>query len=293
MSFTIVTDTSANIPSAYLKENNIRLIPYTFTVGGKVMSCTDTEEFDGKAFFDSMRQGERVDTSQINPQSYIDIFEELLKEGQDILFVSMSSGISGSYNSSLIAMNQLREDYPERTLRSVDTRGASLGEGLVVFKAVELREQGKSAAEAADFLEVYRDNIYNVFTVDDLQYLRRTGRLSNAAAVIGMVLNVKPILIGDELGRIISIAKVRGRKRAIETLAKRYDELAVHPEQQTVCIAHADCEEEAEELRALLNRNHPPKEFLTVMYEPVTGSHVGPGTLALFFESREGARLLR
>lgn len=146
---------------------------------------------------------------------------------------------------------------------------------------------------AAPVLERYRDRVCNIFTVDDLKYLRRTGRLSNAAAVFGMVLNIRPILLGDELGRIISIAKVRGRRRAIETLAERYETLAVRPETQTVCIAHADCPADADKLKSLLCRSRPPKNILTVMYEPVTGAHVGPGRLALFFESREGVRLLR
>jgi len=288
--FVVLTDTSANIPYAILKERGIDILPFHFYVDGKECAELNTETFDGKAFFDMMRAGKRVTTSQINPYSFTEFFGSYLMQGKDVLFISMSSGISGSYNSAKSAAAMLKETYPERKIAVVDTRGASLGEGLVALKAAEYADAGMSLEVTAKKMWDLSTRMYNVFSVDDLTYLRNTGRLSNAAAVVGMVLQIKPILKGDPEGKIVSFKKVRGRKAAIETLAKRWDEMAVNHETQTIGIAHADCAEDAEMLINLINRNHPPKQIINVMYEPVTGSHVGPGTLALFFESDETCR---
>jgi DegV family protein with EDD domain len=174
----------------------------------------------------------------------------------------------------------------------VDTLGASLGEGLAVFKAVEWREQGIVLSEVERRLNLYCKRMYQIFSVDDLMHLKRGGRLSNLAAMVGTVLNIKPILKGNEFGKIVGFAKIRGRRRSIEALAEQYEKLVIAPERQTVGIAQAACRKDAEYLAELLRRNRPPKEILTVDYEPVTGSHVGPGALALFFESREDVRLV-
>ena len=172
----------------------------------------------------------------------------------------------------------------------IDTLGASLGEGLVALEAARLRDLDLSAEAAALRLRSLSQRMFNVFTVDDLMHLKRGGRLSNVAAIVGMVLNIKPLLKGNEEGKIVSFAKVRGRKKSIEELAARYDKLAVDPEKQVVGIAQAGCREDAAYLAQLLRRNRPPKEILTVEYEPVTGCHVGPGALALFFLSHDQVR---
>ena len=229
-------------------------------------------------------------TSQISPQQYSDFFEPFLKEGLDVIFVAMSSGISGSCNSAMIAADMLRESYPDRKVAIIDTRGASLGEGIIALLAARLRDQHVSTDYAVKRLEEHVEKMFNVFTVDDLMHLRRGGRLSNWAAIVGMVLNIKPILKGNEQGKIVAWAKVRGRKKSVETLAALYDKLVVDPQLQTVGIAQAACREDAEYLAELLRKNKPPREILTVEYEPVTGAHVGPGALALFFESSEGVR---
>ena len=202
----------------------------------------------------------------------------------------MSSGISGSCNSAKIAARMMMEAYPDRIVEVIDTRGASLGEGIIALYADRLRRLGRSTAEAIAELYDHVERMFNVFTVDDLMHLRRGGRLSNLSAVVGTVLQIKPLLKGNEEGKIVAFSKVRGRKRSIETLAEYYDKLVVDPEKQIVGIAQAACREDAARLASLLRKNHPPKEILTVEYEPVTGSHVGPGALALFFESREGVR---
>jgi len=281
--FTVITDTSANLDHEWLQKNNVITIPFHYFVGGKEQTCIETAAFDGPAFYNAMRAGEKVTTSQITPQAYLDTFRPLLQAGQDILFVSMSSGISGSYNQSEIATRELREEFPDRDIRLVDTIGASLGEGLLTVKAVECRDSGVSLAETYDLLMELRHTMCQVFTVDDLKYLRNTGRLSNISALVGMVLNIKPLLKGDTEGKIVSFAKIRGRRRAIQGMAEQYDKWVRGADQQTIGIAHADCQADVDYLISLLNANHPPKDIMTVIYEPVTGSHVGPGTLALFF----------
>ena len=288
--FRIVTDTSSNLPTAYLQAENITVIPFTFHTESGEQSCMDTASFDAKAFYTAMRNGEKVTTSQIPPQRFVDNIRPMLENGEDVLFVSMSSGISGSYASSKIAANQLAEEFPERKILTVDTYSASLAEGIVVMRAVECRKEGLSIDETYQILRALRHRIAQIFTVGDLRYLKRTGRLSNLEAAVGTVLQIKPLLKGDPQGKIVCFAKVRGRQRAIEEMAKRYEELVVSPETQTVCISHADCEADAQILASMLRRSKPPKDILIVDYEPVTGSHVGPGALALFFLSDDNVR---
>lgn len=290
MSFTIVTDTSANLTSELIRENGLVVVPFSFFTNGSEHMDLDAEEFDAVAFFSAMRGGTKVTTSQIPPQRYLEYFEPLLKEGKDILYVGMSSGISGSFNSSCIAAQEMRAAYPERKLRCVDTLAASLGEGLQVLRAVELRDRGVSIDDTADLLEDERKRMCQIFTVGDLNYLRATGRLSGMATLVGTMLSIKPVLKGNEQGQILLAGKVRGRKQVIEDLAARYDANVVSPGSQVVGVAHCDCREDADTLVALLNKNNTPKRVLLVDYEPVTGSHLGPNSLALFFYSDENVR---
>ena len=283
MSFAVITDTSANLPTSLLRKRDITAVPFSYYIDGRQMVCTDTEAFDGDVFYDSIRAGTKVSTSMVNLQSYLDCFREVLDRGEDLLYVGMSSGISGSYNCAVSAAEQLRGEYPDREICTVDTYGASLGEGFLVTMAADLRDRGMTAAETCAVLEERRTAMCQVFTVDDLMHLRHTGRLSNAAAVIGTVLNIKPLLKGNQIGQIVSFAKVRGRRRSVETIAANYDRLVENPGEQVVGIAQAGCRADAEYLCSLLRRVNPPKDIMVVEYEPVTGSHVGPGALALFF----------
>lgn len=293
MSYTVFTDTSANIPTDMLKKRDIKIIAFKYIIDGEEHSCVDTAAFNGDEFYEAIRGGVTVTTAQIPPQHYMDTFAPELEKGNDVLFVSMSGGISGSCNSARIAAQELEEQYPARSVRVIDTLGASLGEGIVALRAAELRDEGVDLSAAVEELELLSKRMCQVFTVDDLMHLRRGGRLSNISAVVGTVLHIKPLLIGNEEGKIISIAKLRGRKRAIQTLAEKFDTLAVEPEKQIVGVAQAGCREDAEYLISLLNKNNPPKEILNVEYEPVTGAHVGPGALALFFVAGDDVRLMR
>ncbi len=290
MSFAVLTDTSGNLPKRLTDENKIGVIPFTYTVNGEDRVCLDIENFNGADFYRDMKAGQIVTTTQISPQQYADFFEPYLREGLDVIFVSMSSGISGSYNSANIAAGLLRESYPDRSVRPIDTRGAALGEGLVALQAAACRDRGMSFEETVAAMEQLSTRMCNVFTVDDLMFLRRGGRLSNLSAIVGTVLNIKPLLKGDEEGKIVAFAKLRGRRRSIEALAEKYEALAVAPETQTVGVVNAACREDADRLIELLRRHRPPKEIISVDYEPVTGCHVGPGALALFFEGPDEVR---
>lgn len=290
MSFAIITDSSSNLPRSITEPNGIVCVPFAYRMYDVDHLCPFCDEFDGADYFDALKKGEKVSTSQISPQRFADAVEPVLQGGQDILYIGMSSGISGAHSSACVACEELRERYPERKIITIDTRAASLGEGICVLKAIELRAEGNSIEEVETEIRAMAERVYQIFTVDDLNHLRRTGRVSGALALVGTILNVKPLLKGNEQGQIVAIGRVRGRKNAIQALADKYDELVRNSENQIVGIAHSNNPGDAELLATLLKRNHPPKEILTVMYEPVTGSHVGPGTVALFFEAFDGAR---
>ncbi len=293
MSYAIMSDTSCNVPMRYLSPEDIRLVPFSYYPKdneAEITHCIDIDTFDGPAYYSVINSGKLYNTSQVTPHDYYDTASAYAKQGLDVLYIGMSSGISGSYNSSLIAKQMLEEEFPDRKFLFLDTKAASLGEGIVLLKAIELRKAGVSIEEAFEKLTYMSKCVYQVFTVESLRHLQRTGRLSNAAMIIGNLLHIKPILRGNEFGQIINIDKVRGSKKAIQAMAAKYDELVKDAGDQIVGIAHADNQEDVDYLIELLNANHPPKEILTVMYEPVTGSHVGPGTVALFFVGDEDVR---
>ena len=293
MHFVVATDTSANLPTKTAEAYDLKIIPFAYFIDGTRHTCIDTDAFDGDAFY-ALLKNTAVTTTQINPVEYADFFEPYLEDGRDIIYVSMSSGISGSCQSATIGAQMLQERYPDRVIEVVDTRGASLGEGLVAVEAARLRDRDIGAAEAAKRLRLYSERMFNVFTVNDLLFLSRGGRLSNLSAIVGTVLGIKPILKGGEDGRISAFDTVRSRRRSIKALASQYEQYVVDAERQTIGIAHAACREDAEMLIDLIrNGEHPPKEILLVDYEPVTGAHVGPGALALFFESCEGVRAVK
>ena len=287
--FKLMTDTSANLEPDVISSYDIGVIPFNYYLNGEEHTCMDIAAFDGAAYYGAIRDGANATTSQVTPHRYIEYMEPFLKQGLDILFIGMSSGISGSYSSAETAARELKEEYPERKIITIDTLGASLGEGLFVIRAGEMRNDGADIEEIAATIKEERQKMCQVFTVDDIMHLRRTGRLSNIAAIVGSVLNIKPLLKGNNEGKIVCFQKVRGRKASIKAIAAKYDELVENAGEQTIGIAQADCPNDAAALIELLNANNPPKRILTVCYEPVTGAHVGPGALALFFmgSSRE------
>lgn len=289
MSFAIIADTAANLPAAQLAQRDIIAVPLEFYLDGVAHTCLAVDELDGEAFYASLGDKE-VKTAQTNPQKFFDVMEPLLREGRDILCFTLSSGISGTYASACIAADMLHETYPDRTVRVIDSMGASLGEGLLALHACDCRDAGKSLAETAEEVEKLVVRMCQVFTVDDLRFLRKGGRISGAVAFVGTLLDFKPLLKGNENGKIVMCGKVRGKKRAIAAMAEKYEALVEHPETQRIGIAYAGHYEDAQALEALLQKNKPPREILTVCYEPVTGVHVGPGALALFFLGNDDVR---
>ncbi len=282
MSFAVITDNAANLLAEHLKQRDILVMPLTLYLDETPYIFQSVDEIDGKKFYAELWEKE-IKTAQNNPQKYLDVMEPILQGGKDIFCVTLSAGISGSYNSACIAAEQLREEYPERKICIIDSMGASLGEGLLVLRACDCRDAGMSVDETAAVINDMLVRMCQVFTVDDLRFLRKGGRITGTVAFIGTLLDFKPLLKGDENGHIVMTGKVRGKKRAIAAMAEKYEALVSDPQNQCIGIANAACPEDAKQLEALLKKNKPPREILTVCYEPVTGVHVGPGALALFF----------
>ena len=282
----LYTDTSANLPLALLREYDIAVIPFSYTVNGVAEDYNEETDFDGKAFYDAMRRGAEVKTSMVNPATAAAFFERALAQGDDVLYVGMSGGISGTAHAAALAAEELREKYPRAKIMTIDTYAASLGEGLQVLEAAELLRAGRSFEEVGDRILARRPHMCQFFTVDDLNYLKRGGRISGAAALVGSVLGIKPILRGDETGHIVSCGKVRGNKKAYAELADYFDKRALDKTAR-IGFAHADNREGTDYLLGLLRERGFTGECLEVYYEPVTGAHVGPGTVALFFYGTE------
>ena len=278
----LFTDTSANLPIELIHKYGIQVIPFEYTVNGTAADYSAETDFDGVAFYNAMRAGADVKTGLINMAKFNEAFEPELRSGNDVIYVGMSGGISGTASIAAVAAAELAEQYPQQRILSFDTYAASLGEGLMVLQAAEMIERGESFDAISGMLHALRPNMCQYFTVDDLKYLRKGGRISGTAAVIGSVLNIKPILQGDDTGHIILCGKVRGRKNALNNLAERYGQLCAD-KGALIGIAHADDEAGTDYLIYKLKENGFTGQCLTVCYEPVTGSHVGPGTIALFF----------
>ena len=276
----LFTDTSANLPVEIIDEYGIEVVPFSYTIDG--VEYIPEREFDGKAFYAAMRAGSEVKTSMVNAGTFIERFKAALDAGRDVLYIGMSGGISGTANAALMAKQELDEEYPDRKIVVIDTLAASLGEGLFVIKAAEQLKDGVALDAIEEAIRAQVPSMCQSFTVDDLKYLKNTGRVSGAAAIIGNVLSIHPILIGDYEGKIVVKAKVRGMKRTLDALAERYAELALS-KTETIGIAHADNEEGKAYLVQRLRDKGLTGKCLSVCYEPVTGSHVGPGTVALFF----------
>lgn len=278
----LFTDTSANLPVSITKEYDIEVVPFSYTINGKEVPYSAETDFNGKAFYEAMRAGAEVKTSMINVSDFMAAFEQWIAKGDAVIYVGMSGGISGTAHSAKLAAEELLEKYPAAKIAAIDTYAASLGEGFLVIETAKMIERGDPFLKIVKKIELLRKNMCQFFTVDDLAYLRKGGRISGAAAVVGTVLNIKPILRGDENGKIVLCGKIRGFNKSMEALANKYDEL-VFDKTADVGIAHADNPEGAQRLEDILRAKGFSGELLKVVYEPVTGSHVGPGTIALFF----------
>lgn len=263
MSYTIFVDGSSNLPGSLLKSLDISILPCSYSINGEPSTYNgNLDSFDAHTYYTMLREGGKVQTSLLNTQLFLDQFRPVLERGEDVLYFSMSSGISGTFQAAKIAAEELTEEFPERTVRIIDSLGSGFGTGLMACKAADLRAEGKSAAEAADIMDDDAYNMLQFFTVDDLNFLKRTGRVSGATAMIGTVLNIKPILWGDPTGHITARSKQRGRKKALAALVEEYRNSVVDAGNQRVAISHGDCEEEAKQLADQICAIAKPKELI-------------------------------
>jgi len=288
MSFVLFTDSSANLTTEIVEKFNIEVIPMIFLVNGvEHRSYKKGENVDIKQYYDMMRNKEHIKTSLLSPETYQEAFRPFLEDGKDILYIGFSSGLSGTYQSSAIAAEMLREEYPQRKIITWDSLCASMGEGLMVYYAAKMKEEGKSIDEILSWLDENKLNLCHWFTVDDLFFLKRGGRVSGATAVIGSALGIKPVLHVDDNGKLIPVSKVRGRKQAMHALVSKMEETAIEPEKQTIFISHGDCLDEAEYVAKCIKEKFGTEDIVINYIDPVIGAHSGPGTLALFFLGNE------
>ncbi|GAA0076477.1 DegV family protein [Clostridium sp. CTA-5] len=281
--FIITTDTTADLPKSYLQENNIGLLAMSFQMEGKEYS--GDEDLDIKDFYDKMRSGLMPTTAQVNPEQARRKFEGYLKEGYDVLHISFSSALSGSYNNTRLAAIELEEEYKDNKVIVVDSLSVSLGEGLLVNKAVQLKKEGKSIEETFNWLEKNKLNVCQYFTVDDLNHLYRGGRVSKTTAILGTAIGIKPIIHVNDEGKLVPISKTRGRKQSLNKLLDSMEKLMGNykSENDIVFISHGDAKEEAEIVADKIKERFGFETFLINNIGPIIGSHSGPGTVAVFF----------
>ena len=284
-SFTIMIDTNADIPQKYVEENDLKTVPIPFHLDGQQHDGGRWQEISDKEFYSTLSSGGVAGTTLINPETYIEIFTEYAKQGKELLVLTLSSGLSGTYQNSVIALQEVREKYPDCNIYTVDSLNAAGGAGLFAVLAVKKRDEGLSVSMTAEWLEKKRHSCISLFTVDDLMYLHRGGRLSKLSAVAGSIIGIKPLLNVAPDGTLKLKDKVRGRKGALETLFAQMSR-SLHPntELDTVIISHSDCLADAETLANMIKSAIKVREIIIEMMGPVIGAHVGPGCIALFFE---------
>ena len=286
--FVILTDSSADLTAELAARMQVEVLPLSFTLRDQIYyNYPDNREMDPKAFYDLLRQGETATTSAINVSQYTEVLEPLLQAGKDVLILAFSSGLSTTYNSAVIAADDLREHYPERKVFVVDTLCASLGQGLLVWLAAKERQRGRTIEEVRDWAELNKYNLCHQFTVDDLHFLKRGGRISATTAVVGSMLQIKPVLHVDDEGHLVNVSKARGCNAALKALVDRMEQTAVGPREQTVFISHGDCLEDAQELARMIRERMGTQDFIFNHVGPVIGAHSGPGTVALFYLGTE------
>lgn len=281
MNYKIVTDTCCDFPAEMYHELDLVVVPLSVHHNEERI-CEYTEAWL-KAFYNGLRQGETYTTSAVNPDEWMQYIEPVLQEGKDALVLVFSSGLSTTYQSAVIAANELAEKYPERTVRVVDTLCASLGQGLFVWYACQKRAEGLSLEDLAAWCEENKKHLCHWVIADDLMHLKRGGRISAATAVAGTLLQIKPLIHMNDEGKLVNVGKVRGRKAGIQTLCNKVGELGLPGENDTIFICHADCLEDAQTLEKMLKETYGTKKVFIHYIGAVIGSHTGPGTMAVFF----------
>ena len=284
-SYVISTDTSCDFPLGYVQRHQIPLVSLYYSIDGKdgVNGCPKSEEL--KTFYQKMREGAETKTQQASVEDTEKLFRQILETGSDVLHIAFSSGLSGTANAARLAAETLREEFPDRKIIVIDSLCASLGQGLLVDYALRMKDEGKSMEETAQWVQDHLQNICHLFTVDDLKYLQRGGRISKTTALLGTMIGIKPVLHVDEEGKLVPLSKVRGRKQSIQALVKYMEEHAgaFLKQNDKVYITHGDCLEEAQYLAQLVKEKFGIAKAMINHIGPVIGSHAGPGALALSF----------
>ena len=281
--YVITTDNNADLPEKYLTEHGVGCMYLSYAMDGK--NYTHGNFLPEHEFYEAMRNGSMPTTAQVNPENAKALLEPYLKAGKDILHIAFSSGLSGTYNSSRIAAEELMEEYPDRKIIVVDSLSASLGQGLLVWLAQQKKELGQTLEDVVDWVEKNKLKMVHLFTVDDLNHLYRGGRVSRTTAIVGSMLNIKPVLHVDNEGKLTAIGKVRGRKKALQELVKLMDEKigSFGADCDTIFISHGDCEQDAQYVAAKVKEKYNIKNIIINQVGATIGAHSGPGTMALFF----------
>ena len=292
--FQIIVDSASNLPAELAKRYDIKVISFVNYVNGEKLTCFDPdltpeqERSKGKEYYDAMRAGADVKTGLISSGEFEDVFRKYIEAGEDVLYICLSSGISGTSNSARIAAEEIMENAPAgRKIRIIDSLNASLGQGILAIYASEMRAKGMEFSEVADTLETYPARMNGIFTVGDLKYLSKTGRISGSTALVGNLLNIKPLLKGSKDGYIVQFKKCHGRKASLNSLISLVCDNIVNPEEQIIGIAHADAYEESLFIMEEIEKRIKVRDFINTSYDYCTGSHVGPDTIALFFMGKD------
>ena len=284
--FTIVVDSNCDLPPEYIKQHGIEMLPMPFDLDGKAHDGGYWQEISPKEFYDALRAGGVAKTSQINPDTFVSIFTEYAKQNKHVVFLVLSSGLSSTAHNAALALQEVKETYPDCQIYVVDTIDATTGHGLLAMLAAGKRAEGLSAGDTAAWLEEKKHSIIGLFTVDDLMYLHRGGRLSKLSAITGSVLGIKPVLNFAPDGTLALKDKVRGRKAALERMVTQLQRsLNSGTKLDTVIVSHTDCLEDAEAFAAMVKAAVPVKNVIVLMMGPVIGAHLGPGAVTLVFEA--------
>lgn len=287
MKIKLITDSASDLPLEFVKNNDIDFVSLGVNIDGNFILDDLGENFKMDEFYSLIRQGKMPSTSQANVFAFEEIFEKYVKEGYKIIYIGLSSALSGTFNSSVIARDSVLEKYNDADISVIDSKSVSLGEGLLVYKACELINKGLDKDEIVNFIENIKEKVIHSIVVDDLAHLKRGGRISGATATVGSILNIKPTLTLDNEGKVVVKSKIKGKKKAIKYLASEIKDNAIDLENQTIFICHADCLTEAEELKNIILEESTVKDVIINSIGVVIGAHGGPGTLAAVFIGKE------